>query len=78
MNIKRLLIKLTFFFSFFKIVTSLKIIQLETRHCTVTFYLLFCCHFVMLLIYYNCIYIIYVRVYTNMHTKGKERCSKTV
>lgn len=66
MSIKRLLINLTFFFPFFfflKIVTSLKIIQLEIRHCTVTFYLLFCCHFVMLLIYYNCIYIIYVCVH---------------
>lgn len=77
MNIKKVINKIDLFFPpfhFLKIVTSLKIIQLETRHCTVTFYLLFCCHFVMLLIYYNCIYIIYVCVYETMHTKGKERC----
>lgn len=43
------------------------------RHCTVTFYLLFCCHFVMLLIYYNCIYIKYVcvyKIYTQAAKKG--------
>jgi len=46
------------------------------KHCTVTFYLLFCCHFVMLLIYYNCIYIIYSmyvgikKIYTQKAKKG--------
>lgn len=40
MNIKRLLIKFTFFsLSFVKIVTSLKIIQLEMRHCTVVLFI---------------------------------------
>lgn len=62
-----------YFFSFFKIVTSLNIIQLEMRHCTVTFYLLICCHGVMFLIYYICICIIYVCVYNYVHTKGIEK-----